>query len=280
MASDAVVDADALQLYARLTADDAPPQLRLPVREALAAIQAALRLYGRDRLLLSFNGGKDATVLLHLARAAYAHAGLPPPRCVYWDDPDCFPEVLSFVEGAAAQHRLPLVRYACSFADGLRDAVERLGTGAVLLGTRTGDPNGVGADTFQPSSPGWPPFMRVNPLLRWSYHDVWRLLRGFGLPCCALYERGYTSLGNTKNTAPNPALLRDDGTYAAADALLTGACSGWLLRLSRPPCCVAAALTRARAARAQRRWSAAGATARRAAHARQRRSPCPWASSS
>jgi 3'-phosphoadenosine 5'-phosphosulfate sulfotransferase (PAPS reductase)/FAD synthetase len=275
MALDAAVDADALQLYARLTADDAPPQLRLPVREALAAIQAALRLYGRERLLLSFNGGKDATVLLHLARAAYAHAGLPPPRCVYWDDSDCFPEVVAFVEGAAAQHRLPLVRYTCSFADGLHDAVERLGTAAVLLGTRTGDPNGVGADTFQPSSPGWPPFMRVNPLLRWSYHDVWRLLRGFGLPCCALYERGYTSLGNTTNTAPNPALLRDDGTHAAADALLSGARGqGLLPLLVRAFACLA--LTPRPTACVQPHWSAAGATVPRVA-TRARGSPCLWA---
>jgi FAD synthetase len=227
---------DGTELYARLTAADAPPALRLPLRSALDAIDAALRLYGPDRLLLSFNGGKDATVLLHLARAAYAHAGAGAPRCVYWDDPHCFPEVLAFVEAAALQYRLPLTRYSCGFTDGLRDAVDRLGTAAVLLGTRTCDPNGRGADAFQPSSRGWPPFMRVNPLLRWSYHDIWRCLRGFGLPFCALYERGYTSLGNATDTQPNPALLRDDGAYAPPEQLASGArgaaarCARWRRR--------------------------------------------------
>jgi FAD synthetase len=219
------------ELYARLTAPDAPPQLRLLVRQALDAIQASLRLYGPDRLLLSFNGGKDATVVLHLARAAYAAAGLGAPRCVYWEDAACFPEVAAFVAEAAERYGLPLLRYSNGYAEGMRDAVERRGVAAVLLGTRTGDPNGLGADTFQPSSEGWPAFMRVNPLLRWAYHDVWRLLLDFRLPVCALYARGYTSLGNATNTRPNPALLRPDGTYSGADALLSGARSS----LSRLP---------------------------------------------
>ena len=42
---------------------------------------------------------------------------------------------------------------------------------------RRGDPNAADQETFCPSSPGWPPFMRVNPILDWSYHDVWSFLQ-------------------------------------------------------------------------------------------------------
>lgn len=43
--------------------------------------------------------------------------------------------------------------------------------------THSGDPNAEGQEYFCPSSPGWPPFMRVNPVLDWTYHDVWAFLR-------------------------------------------------------------------------------------------------------
>ena len=42
------------------------------------------------------------------------------------------------------------------------------GLRAVVLGTRRGDPNAGGQETFCPSSEGWPPFMRVNPILDWE----------------------------------------------------------------------------------------------------------------
>ena len=58
--------------------------------------------------------------------------------------------------------------------------------------------------------------MRVNPILGWGYAEVWEFLRHFSLPYCSLYEVGYTSLGKRSDTAPNPALLKPDGSYAPA----------------------------------------------------------------
>ena len=69
--------------------------------------------------------------------------------------------------------------------------------------------------------------MRVNPILGWSYKDVWDFLRGNGLPYCSLYDLGFTSLGNRSNTVPNPALALEGGGYAPAFALEDGSKERW-----------------------------------------------------
>ena len=169
----AALDAEAAALYNRLkSATSLPASLRRPVRNALGILEAGLRLYGAEALLVSFNGGKDATVVLHLARAVFAGKAAGRPRCVYWDEAECFPEVSAFVAEAVAASSLQLRTYSCSFGDGLRDCVEQDGVRAVVLGTREGDPNARGAESFEPSSAGWPVFMRINPLLSWTFRGA------------------------------------------------------------------------------------------------------------
>lgn len=48
--------------------------------------------------------------------------------------------------------------------------------------------------------------MRVHPVLEWRYAEVWAFLRHLGVEYCRLYDEGYTSLGGTNDTRPNPNL--------------------------------------------------------------------------
>ena len=59
----------------------------------------------------------------------------------------------------------------------ISDTVEATGATTFFIGTRQGDPGAKFMNGhFSPSTPGWPPIMRVCPILNWEYEQVWQLL--------------------------------------------------------------------------------------------------------
>ncbi|KLT40178.1 adenine nucleotide alpha hydrolases-like protein [Cutaneotrichosporon oleaginosum] len=219
--------------------------LGVKVAAAIALIEGVLDDYGEQAVALSFNGGKDCTVLLHLfAAVLYARHNTPqypPPRAIHHtpthnpphDEPALSASFRAYLEGPAApppplpankfvidsatRYKLDLWR----FGGGMKSALsEYLGCGggsdvrAILLGTRQGDPNGNVA-VLAPTDPSWPQVLRVHPVLDWTYAEVWQFLRELDVPWCSLYDEGFTSLGSTHNTAPNP-LLKTDAGYEPA----------------------------------------------------------------
>ena len=221
---------DSLDLYDRLV-QCTDSYVSGPIKTALSCLDHAFRLYGPSSVICSFNGGKDAVVILHLVRAAYAayckqqqidddRCPVIQPRVIYFDHADEFPEILSFLHEQVLQLDLDMICFqqGTKFQDGLKVLVDcncildpRTNMSvklplACVLGTRITDPNATGQQQFAPSSHFMPPFMRVNPVLDWTYGHVWHFLRLFHLPYCCLYDHGYTSLGTTKDTVPCPAL--------------------------------------------------------------------------
>jgi 3'-phosphoadenosine 5'-phosphosulfate sulfotransferase (PAPS reductase)/FAD synthetase len=133
-----------------------------------------------EEVAFSFNGGKDSTVLLHLLRAGYflhkkeqtcSNGGLSsfPVRTIYFESPSAFTEINAFTYDAAQTYNLQLDIIRQDFKSGLEALLKANPIRAIFLGVRIGDPTAVGQEQFSPSSPGWPPFMRVNPILDWSY---------------------------------------------------------------------------------------------------------------
>ncbi|KAH6903127.1 hypothetical protein BKA70DRAFT_1566775 [Coprinopsis sp. MPI-PUGE-AT-0042] len=241
------------------------------VKEALDVIDECLDQYGSEAVAMSFNGGKDCTVLLHLYAGALARRHLqssqskptnfsrpmistspPPIHSLYIPVPSPFPSLEEFISTAASLYNLDL--FECTPEDaalestiesvvtpagesgvvnadylgkipqhpkavgkskggaGMREALQRYkdrfpNVQAILIGTRRGDPHGARLSHRNPTDPGWPKFERVNPIINWDYADVWTFLRRLDVPYCSLYDEGYTSLGSTYNTFPNPALL-------------------------------------------------------------------------
>ncbi|KAL2631034.1 hypothetical protein R1flu_015720 [Riccia fluitans] len=197
-------------------------RLQAKFKLSMNVIERTLTLYGCEEVAFSFNGGKDSTVLLHLLRAGYAVAesqlasrGCAEEvrsksqhriRTIYFESPDVFPEIDTFTLDTAKAYDLELELIRLDFKSGLVELQKKRPMRAVFLGTRSGDPNAVGQEQFSPSSAGWPAFMRVNPILDWSYRDVWAFLLACKVPYCSLYDQGYTSIGSIHDTVPNVAL--------------------------------------------------------------------------
>jgi FAD synthetase len=187
------------------------PGLASVLRDALETVRTAVERYGANAVATAFNGGKDATVVLHLTRAALCRVEDVRVTCMYLVGEAAFEEVDRFVRGTVDAFGVRAVEQGGGFKEGIQAFVEERGVKAFVMGTRRSDPHAAEMGALEPSSPGWPAFMRVNPILDWEYAHVWEFLRAFQLPYCELYDRGYTSIGNVRDTTPNPALAVGGG---------------------------------------------------------------------
>ncbi|KAF2754616.1 phosphoadenosine phosphosulfate reductase [Pseudovirgaria hyperparasitica] len=207
----------------RFLAEDVKDERLSSVQEqtriSLDVISEALHKYNITELSLSYNGGKDCLVLLilYLAALHQVHSNSSDARneqlsslqSVYIQSPNPFNEVESFVASSVAMYFLALATYAApmkiAFTNYLREYPK---VKAIFVGTRRTDPHGADLTHFDRTDSGWPDFMRIHPVIDWHYVDIWTFIRHLKIPYCSLYDQGYTSLGGTTDTHPNPALQR------------------------------------------------------------------------
>ncbi|KAK9365995.1 hypothetical protein V1509DRAFT_314026 [Lipomyces kononenkoae] len=209
------------------------------IRESLSVISEALKRYSIDELAISFNGGKDCLVMLVLLLASlhYHSSQFPPQKIhtVYVHSLNAFPEVDAFVNDCVALYSLDLIRLPTPMKAAFQKFLDaKPHVKAIMVGTRRTDPNGAELTYFDETDHGWPKFMRVHPVIDWHYAEVWHFLRELEIKYCILYDLGYTSLGGTTDTYPNPALRMDTGgdstgeqTFMPAYALVDGNKERW-----------------------------------------------------
>jgi len=179
-------------------------------RVALGIVSTALERYSLEEISLSYNGGKDCLVLLILFLCALSrHPGSLPHalQSVYIISPHPFIEVDEFVDSSVSDYKLDLARYAMPMKEAFEKYLsEKLLVKAIFVGTRRTDPHGMLLSHFDMTDKGWPSFMRIHPVIDWHYAEIWAFIRHLEIPYCRLYDLGYTSLGGTTDTHPNPAL--------------------------------------------------------------------------
>ncbi|SPN98471.1 related to FAD1 - flavin adenine dinucleotide (FAD) synthetase [Cephalotrichum gorgonifer] len=206
------------------------------VRESMAIIAEALERYTPEELSLSYNGGKDCLVLLILLLATLNRHTLKPPaspsapprafpstvQCIYIVPPHPFPEVDAFVAHSSNSYSLTLTRSPLPMRAALSSYLaSNPKLRAVFVGTRRTDPHGSRLSSFDETDGDWPRFMRVHPVLEWHYAEIWAFIRHVGIEYCGLYDLGYTSLGGTTDTLPNPALRGGEGGFRPAYELIS-----------------------------------------------------------
>lgn len=158
------------------------------LNKAVEVIENTLRLYlpsngtnaeDDGHIFISFNGGKDATVVLHLLHYVLykqhrLHLLGPTIKVIYFDDPHQFPAIEQFIKDSLHSLQVEPVTFKCSFKEGVERAKETYNLQAVLMGVRLGDPYTDDAEHFHPSTANYPAFMRVYPILHWDYADGMR----------------------------------------------------------------------------------------------------------
>lgn len=203
------------------------PELKIEASIAMLKKAESLALSMDERgFHLAFSGGKDSQVLYHIAKMAGVkfHAEmqittLDPPelmrfvRAQYPDVKKNLPK-MNFYNLIKKNGILPMrqIRYCC------RILKESAGDGSVkLLGIRAAESvkrakrneveiNGVKGgsdviDQFNISKEithecnAGKDVILISPILKWSDADVWNFIRGYNIPYCELYDKGFHRIG-------------------------------------------------------------------------------------
>lgn len=197
------------------------------VQKSIDWVSKALNEFTADEICISFNGGKDCTALLHIVYSLFI-TKYPNNKlnAFYIEIPDSFPSLENFVRQTVRRYDLNLMFYCTpDYKKALQCLKNDTKIKAIFMGTRISDlPNNVVLNEWQMTDSNWPQFLRINPLLKWSYSQIWSFLRDNEVLYCSLYDRGYTSIGSTSNTAQNPLLKftsRNGETYYMPAYMLT-----------------------------------------------------------
>lgn len=181
---------------------------------------------------ISFNGGKDCTVMLCLLLECYLNNSQQKLKCLnidkyptysskmnnnkilkgfYISEENQFEEMKRFIFDVEQRYSnrfdLEHINNAQDIKHGLKTYIDiHPRIQAIFVGTRQSDSRNKALEFIQYTDPDWPQIVRVHPMLYWTFQDVWKFIRTMSIPYCCLYDQGFTSIGTKDTTSKHPAL--------------------------------------------------------------------------
>jgi phosphoadenosine phosphosulfate reductase len=186
------------------------------IEESRNILRYAIDKFG-ESLALTFSGGKDSLVVLHLTRSL-CEDNIPYP--VFSIDTTLkFPETMEFRDKIASLWNLNLIvlknpeaaetigkapdKQACCKSlkiQPLNEAIVKYNIKGLITAIRWDEQE---ARTLEEpvSLRDNPPHTRIHPILHFTEADIWDYIHAFNLPYCELYDQGYRSLSCIPCTA-------------------------------------------------------------------------------
>jgi phosphoadenosine phosphosulfate reductase len=186
------------------------------IEESISILRYAINKF-KTSLALTFSGGKDSLVVLHLTRSLCEDTVPFPVFSI--DTTVKFPEVIQFRDRMASLWHLKLIilknsegaegieiakdKQACCKTlkiQPLNEAILQYNIRGLITAIRWDEQADRALE--QPISPREnPPHTRIHPILHFTEADIWDYIHEFKLPYCQLYDRGYRSLSCIPCTA-------------------------------------------------------------------------------
>lgn len=111
--------------------------------------------------------------------------------CLYIQPESPFDEIEQFIHECEQKYPIVVESIRGMVKDALFEICQKYPyLKACVMGCRRTDPYCMDLNEFQKTDPGWPPLMRINPLLEWTCKDIWDYLNRLNVPYCSLYRRG------------------------------------------------------------------------------------------
>ena len=196
-------------------------------KKAKQTIKTVLTESGNDkRIALSFKGGKESCVLLHLVIEVMneLQISLDLLEVLYFAPiRNEIQQLRDYVELHVSRYgiknKMLKIMNANDIGEGLQSYILQNHVSTLFIGIKTGD---IGHDSINHISKFQDGMQvtRVCPLLTWVYSDVWEYIKRKNIKTCELYEDGYTSLQYSNTSIRNPNLIESNKkTYKHASTL-------------------------------------------------------------